>query len=110
MTIVERAERPPRSQWLDVWDQFKDHKGALMVGAGVFIMIMLFVLVGPYAWKVDPSYASLLQRNKAPSMRIPRLAPTRLGRGLFARMMAGGRSVAGRWALTPCPSPCFSAP
>jgi peptide/nickel transport system permease protein len=26
---VDQADRPPRSQWLDVWDQFKTHKGAL---------------------------------------------------------------------------------
>ena len=89
MTIVEQAERPPRSQWLDVWDQFKTHKGA-MVGAGVFIVIMLFVLVGPYLWKVDPGYANLLQRNKAPSMQFP-FGTDELGRDLFARMMAGGK-------------------
>lgn len=89
MTIVEQAERPPRSQWLDVWDQFKTHKGA-MVGAGVFIVIMLFVLVGPYLWKVDPGYANLLQRNKTPSMQFP-FGTDELGRDLFARMMAGGK-------------------
>ena len=89
MTGVEQAERPPRSQWLDVWDQFKTHKGA-MVGAGVFIAILLFVLVGPYLWKVDPGYANLLMRNKAPSLQFP-FGTDELGRDLFARMMAGGK-------------------
>ena len=26
-------DKPPRSQWWDVWDQFKSHRGALM-GSG----------------------------------------------------------------------------
>ena len=41
-TTVDRAEQPPRSQWYDVWDQFKSHKGAL-VGAAVFGAILLFI-------------------------------------------------------------------
>ena len=88
-TAVEQAERPQRSQWLDVWDQFKTHKGAL-VGAGVFIAILLFILVGPLLWKVDPAYANLLMRNKGPSLQFP-FGTDELGRDLFARMMAGGR-------------------
>jgi len=38
---------PPRSQWADVWDQFKKHKGAV-IGGGFFLFITLFVLIGPY--------------------------------------------------------------
>jgi len=86
---VEQAERPQRSQWLDVWDQFKTHKGAL-VGATVFASILLFVLVGPLLWKVDPGYANLLMRNKDPSLQFP-FGTDELGRDLFARMMAGGK-------------------
>ena len=86
---VDQADRPPRSQWLDVWDQFKTHKGALL-GAAVFISILLFVLVGPLLWKTDPGYANLLMRNKAPSMQFP-FGTDELGRDLFARMMAGGK-------------------
>jgi len=86
---VDQAERPPRNQWLDVWDQFKTHKGAL-VGAAVFISILLFVLVGPFLWSTDPSYANLRMRNQAPSLQFP-FGTDELGRDLFARMMAGGR-------------------
>ena len=64
-TTVDRAEQPPRSQWYDVWDQFKSHKGAL-VGAAVFGAILLFIFIGPLLWKTDPAYANLLMRNKAP--------------------------------------------
>ncbi len=88
-TAVDQAERPPRSQWLDVWDQFKTHKGAL-VGATVFICILLFVLIGPLLWKTDPGFANLLMRNKAPSLQFP-FGTDEIGRDLFARMMAGGK-------------------
>ena len=86
---VEQADRPPRSQWLDVWDQFKTHKGALL-GAAVFISILLFVIVGPFVWTTDPGFANLRMRNHAPSLQFP-FGTDELGRDLFARMMAGGR-------------------
>ena len=86
---VEQAERPPRSQWLDVWDQFKSHKGAL-AGAGVFVAILLFIFIGPLLWKTDPGYANLLMRNKEPSAQFP-FGTDELGRDLLARLMAGGK-------------------
>jgi len=86
---VDQAERPPRNQWLNVWDQFKTHKGAL-VGAAVFLTILIFVLIGPLLWKTDPGFANLLMRNKVPSLQFP-FGTDELGRDLFARMMAGGK-------------------
>ena len=86
---VEQAEGAQRSHWHDVWQQFKNHRGA-MVGASVFLCILLFVWVGPLLWKVDPAYANLLMRNKAPSLMFP-FGTDELGRDLFARMMAGGK-------------------
>ncbi len=86
---VEQAERAPRSQWLDVWDQFKTHKGALL-GAAVFASILLFVFIGPLLWKTDPGYANLLMRNKAASLQFP-FGTDELGRDLMARLMAGGK-------------------
>ena len=88
-SAVDQADRPPRSQWLDVWDQFKTHKGALL-GAAVFITILLFVSVGPMLWTTDPAYANLRMRNHAPSLQFP-FGTDQLGRDLFARMMAGGQ-------------------
>ena len=43
--LVEHVA-PPRSQWWDVWDQFKSHKGAL-AGAAVFVSILVGVVFGP---------------------------------------------------------------
>ena len=97
---------PPRSQWLDVWDQFKQHKGAL-VGGIIFLSIVLAVLVGPAVWWVDaqylpkgrefinlrdtrPIYVALWDDTAKVSWLYP-LGTDNLGRDTLARMMQGGR-------------------
>lgn len=85
----------PRSQWADVWVQFKTHKGAL-IGLFVFAMLILFVSVGPLIWTKDPTFISpdaatmIKTRNKPPSMAFP-LGTDQLGRDMLARMMKGGQ-------------------
>lgn len=81
--------RPPRSQWFDVWDQFKSHKGALMGGI-VFLIIVLMVFLGPFFWSLDATYIDIRARNQGPSLAHP-FGTDQLGRDTFARMMAGGR-------------------
>ena len=78
-----------RSQWWDVWDQFRTHKGAL-IGAGVFAAIMLFVVVGPWIWPLDATETAIRSRNQGPSLAHP-MGTDQLGRDMMARMMAGGR-------------------
>ncbi len=91
----EMAFRPPRNQWWDVWDQFKTHKGA-MLGLTIMALIVLFVILGPVLWPVDPAYSPpsavdlLKTRNKGPSWPHP-LGTDQLARDFLARMMAGGR-------------------
>ena len=80
---------PSPSQWRDVWRQFRSHKGAFWAGM-LFLAILLFVLVGPYIWTIDPTYADIRSRNQGPSAAHP-LGTDQLGRDLLARMMAGGR-------------------
>lgn len=85
----------PRSQWADVWVQFKTHKGAL-IGLFVFTVLILFVWVGPLIWTKDPAFISpdaatmIKTRNKPPSMAFP-LGTDQLGRDMLARMMKGGQ-------------------
>jgi peptide/nickel transport system permease protein len=81
--------RPVRSQWRDVWDQFKTHKGAL-VGAGIFAFIVLGVLIGPLLWPYDAQFIDIRARNQDPSFAHP-LGTDQLGRDMLARMMAGGK-------------------
>jgi peptide/nickel transport system permease protein len=84
------AKAAPRSQWLDVWDQFKSHKGALM-GAAFFFSVVFAVYVGPFIWTIDPTYIDIRARNTGPSLAHP-LGADQLGRDMLARMMAGGQT------------------
>jgi peptide/nickel transport system permease protein len=81
--------RPHRSQTREIWDQFRTHKGAL-VGAVVFLVIVLGVLIGPWLWTIEPTFIDIRARNQGPSLAHP-LGTDQLGRDLLARMMAGGR-------------------
>ncbi|SFI45402.1 peptide/nickel transport system permease protein [Jannaschia pohangensis] len=78
-----------RSQWWDVWDQFRSHKGA-MAGAIIFLLIVLVVLIGPYVWDVDPTKTNIRARNAPMSLTAP-FGTDQLGRDIFARMIEGGR-------------------
>lgn len=83
------ASRPSRSQWRDIWDQFKTHRGAL-VGAVVFLSIVVTVFLGPLFWTIDPTFVNIRARNQPPSLQYP-FGTDQLGRDMLARMMAGGR-------------------
>ena len=88
--LEEAARRAPtRSQWWDVWAQFRHHRGA-MLGAAVFAAILLFVTVGPLIWTVDPTYIDIRARGAGPSLAHP-FGTDQLGRDMLARMMAGGQ-------------------
>jgi peptide/nickel transport system permease protein len=82
-------EAPPRSQWSDVWHQFRSHKGALF-GAGFFLLVILAVTVGPLIWTIDPTYIDIRARNQGPTWAHP-FGTDQLGRDMLARMMAGGQ-------------------
>jgi peptide/nickel transport system permease protein len=90
-TVIEK----PGSQWGDVWSQFKTHKGAL-VGLSVFLLLILFVTIGPFIWTKDPTSINsnavemIKTRNKPPSLAFP-LGTDQLGRDMLARMMKGGQ-------------------
>ncbi|MBL3702681.1 ABC transporter permease subunit [Sulfitobacter sp. BDSS02] len=85
-----KIDKPPRSQWADVWDQFKHHKGA-MAGGIIFLVIVLTVFLGPLFWTLDPTLPNIRDRNQGMSLAHP-FGTDQLGRDMFARMMAGGRT------------------
>jgi len=104
---VEKIETP-RNQWLDVWDQFRSHKGA-MAGLIFLIFITLFCLVGPILWGVDPGkldirnkdlrpiYTALWDSGAKTNWANP-MGTDNLGRDLMANLMSGGRiSLAVGW-------------
>ncbi|MGI3170819.1 ABC transporter permease [Pseudooceanicola sp. C21-150M6] len=80
---------PPRSQWSEVWAQFRHHKGA-MVGGIVFLLIVLLVFLGPLFWPYDATFIDIRARNQGPSLAHP-FGTDQLGRDMLARMMAGGQ-------------------
>ena len=59
-------DKPARSQWWYVWVQFRTHKGAL-VGAFVFLFILLGVVIGPWLWPFEATAIDIRSRNQGPS-------------------------------------------
>ena len=103
---ASQSNRPPRSQWWDVWDQFKSHRGAL-IGMGVFLTIIVLVLIGPFIYWNDatlvptgrdfltlrdtrPIYTLLWDSGAKVNWAYP-LGTDNLGRDMLARLLAGGR-------------------
>ncbi|MEC3863227.1 ABC transporter permease [Mesobacterium sp. TK19101] len=100
---------PPHSQWVDVWRQFRKHKGAVF-GGGFLLLITLAVLLGPYIWQVDPQKLDIRNKDMRPIYTAiwdstakvgwnKPLGSDQLGRDTLAQMLAGGRaSMAVGWA------------
>ncbi|WP_299148746.1 ABC transporter permease [uncultured Tateyamaria sp.] len=111
LAALQDKEPPkePRSQWKDVWDQFKHHKGALF-GGGFLIFITLAVLLGPYIWTLDPQKLDIRNKDMRPIYTAlwdstakvgwgNPLGTDNLGRDMLANLIAGGRaSMAVGWA------------
>ena len=89
MSDNAEANMTTSSQWKDVWDQFKTHRGAL-IGMVVFFIIVIGVIAGPFIWTIDATYIDIRARNSGPSFAHP-LGTDQLGRDLLARMIAGGK-------------------
>lgn len=105
----KEPQKEPRSQWKDVWEQFRKHKGAL-IGGSFLLAITLFVLVGPLVWQIDPKKLdirnkdlrpiyTLLWDGNAKTLWSRPLGTDNLGRDIMATLIAGGRaSLAVGWA------------
>lgn len=78
-----------RSQWRDIRRQFYGHKGAV-ISLGLFVSIILFVMIGPYIWTLDPTKVDIRARNSGFTLAHP-LGTDQLGRDMLARLMTGGR-------------------
>lgn len=101
--------KPPRSQWKDVWDQFRKHKGALF-GGGFLIFITLAVVFGPLLWTLEPTKLDIRNKNWRPIFTLlwnsdaaagwaHPFGTDQLGRDILSQMIHGGRvSMAVGWA------------
>ena len=104
----QTGEAYSRSQWWDVWRQFRNHRGA-MAGLSFLILITLAVVLGPWLWEVDPTkldirakdmrpvYVALWDSGAKAGWAHP-LGTDNLGRDTLAKLLAGGRvSLAVGW-------------
>ncbi len=108
VSLAKEAEEKPRNQWLDVWDQFKTHKGAVF-GLGFLTFITLFVTLGPLLWNVDPGRLDIRNKDMRPIYMMlfdgdakvnwgNPMGTDNLGRDIMANIMQGGRiSLAVGW-------------
>ena len=111
LSVSTKAAAPiekPRNQWLDVWDQFRSHKGA-MAGLIFLMFITIFCAFGPLVWDVDPGKLDIRNKDVRPiyvaiydgdakvSWARP-MGTDHLGRDIMANIMQGGRiSLAVGW-------------
>jgi peptide/nickel transport system permease protein len=106
--MTDAAIAPVRSQWWDVWEQFRNHRGAV-IGTGFLIFITVFVVIGPWIWSIDPGALDVRNKDVRPVYTVlwdsaakvswaHPLGTDQLGRDLLANLIQGGRvSMAVGW-------------
>lgn len=91
MTDTSTTPTAPVGQGREIWQQFRNHKGALF-GLITLGILIIAVLIGPYLWvpeKLSVAQAIKL-KNQGPSLQFP-MGTDQLGRDMFARMLLAGR-------------------
>uniref|UniRef100_UPI0037C587F4 ABC transporter permease n=1 Tax=Phenylobacterium sp. TaxID=1871053 RepID=UPI0037C587F4 len=61
----QQLSRPSLSYWQDAWIRLKANRRAI-VSLYIVIALLLFTLLGPLVWRVDPSAQDLDQVSRAP--------------------------------------------
>jgi len=62
---VHGISRPSRSYWQDAWGRLKHNRRAV-VSLCLIIGLLLFAIVGPLVWQVDPARQDIDQISQAP--------------------------------------------
>jgi peptide/nickel transport system permease protein len=83
------TSRPAQSLWADAWRRFRRHRLALF-GATVLAVMVVGVLVGPFAYPVPIDEIDFKAKLESPSRAHP-FGTDDLGQDLLARMLYGGR-------------------
>jgi peptide/nickel transport system permease protein len=76
----------PRKQWQVILRRFFRHRAAL-VGLGIFALLVLFSIFGPFLWKYDAAQLNL-GRYQPPSADHP-FGTGQIGDDLFAKVIRG---------------------
>jgi len=77
------------TSWQLAWQRFKSDRLAL-VGLGIFAVIILAVIIGPWVYRVPLDQIDFRQTAALPSWQHP-LGTNDLGQDQLARLLAGGR-------------------
>lgn len=64
---VQRLTRPSLSYWEDAWIRLKKNSAA-MISLFIIIAMILFSVVGPIVWNVDPKLQNLARISEEPSL------------------------------------------
>ena len=83
------AARKRQTLRLDSWRRFRRHRLAVM-SAGIFVLIVLTVVLGPLWWQVPINDIDFSARLAGPSWQHP-FGTDDLGQDLLARLLYGGR-------------------
>ncbi len=63
---VQKLTRPSLSYWEDAWIRLKKNSAA-MISLFIIILMILFSVVGPLVWNVDPKLQNLARISEEPS-------------------------------------------
>ncbi|MDJ0877050.1 MAG: ABC transporter permease [Halieaceae bacterium] len=63
----DRIDRPSLSYWQDVWRRLRSNRRAL-ASLSIVVGLLLFTLMGPLLWRVDPALQDLEQVSQPPSL------------------------------------------
>lgn len=80
------AMRTPRQE---AFLRFRKNRLAI-IGLVMLLVLIVFVVAGPWVWTVDPTANNIYQTYAKP-MELGPLGTDELGRDLLARLMSGGR-------------------
>ena len=61
----ENISRPSLSYWADAWIRLKANKRALL-SLYLIVALLLFTIVGPLIWTIDPAFQDLDQISQPP--------------------------------------------
>ena len=87
---ITHARAPQaRSPWREAWQVFRQNRAAL-IGLTLLTFIVLFVLIGPYLYHVDPFDIVQSPHQRPGSDDVP-LGSDYLGRDILAGLIQGGR-------------------
>lgn len=64
---AQKITRPSLSYWQDAWIRLRKN-GQAVASLGIIIALLLFTLVGPMVWTVDPSEQNLNRISEGPSL------------------------------------------